>query len=95
MNLYSSFINITVVKNVKHKPMIIITSINDSIRTFKIFSHTLQTMCLHRAFVPGQVGGRTPGKRFMGLKVISCAEVVDTGANTVHVTPAEDLGFWK
>ncbi|RWS03333.1 protein FAM8A1-like isoform X1, partial [Dinothrombium tinctorium] len=40
-------------------------------------------------------GGATPGKMFLGLKVISCTQVIDIGNDVVQVLPAEDIGFWR
>ena len=51
-------------------------------------------MCLRRG-VGGTIGGTTPGKRAMGIKVVSCIQVTSIGGNKVRVMPADDLGFWR
>ena len=49
-----------------------------------------------RKSVAGSVGGATPGKRFMGIYVVSSEElVVDLGEGRVQITPAGNIGFWK
>ncbi|ELT92564.1 hypothetical protein CAPTEDRAFT_92599, partial [Capitella teleta] len=58
----------------------------------RIFICIFETLCLRRG-IAGMVGGTTPGKRMMGLKVVSCIEVVSLGGNRVRVTPAQDIGF--
>lgn len=41
-----------------------------------------------------QVGGATPGKSFMGLRVVGCMQVIQGGApDIVRVSPATTLGF--
>lgn len=53
-----------------------------------------ETMCLARSPTANRVGGATPGKALLGLKVISCNEIVALGnGTTVRVTPARDIGF--
>jgi len=47
-----------------------------------------ETMCLYRARVRGQPVGATPGKRFMGLKVVSCTFTRDVGFGQILVLPA-------
>lgn len=50
----------------------------------------LQALCLHRG---GRgVGGATPGKKAMGLRVVRCSWLVPTLNNQVLVFPATDLG---
>ena len=53
-----------------------------------------QTLCLHKG-VANQVGGATPGKRIMGLRVVSCVDVIEVGENRVRVAPAANIGFTK
>lgn len=55
---------------------------------------SLQTLCLQKGLV-NQVGGATPGKRMMGLRVVSCADVIETGHNQIRVAPARNMGFFK
>ena len=55
----------------------------------------LKAMCLRRG-VAGTVGGATPGKRFMGIFVVSSEGfVTDLGNGRVQITPAGNIGFWK
>ena len=56
--------------------------------------YMLQTLCLRRG-IAGMVGGTTPGKRMMGLKVVSCDDVVSLGGTRVRIIPAGDIGFCK
>ena len=54
-----------------------------------------ETVCLARAAGPNRgVGGSTPGKAIMGLKVISCTQLDDLGNGTIRVVPAGDIGFF-
>lgn len=39
-------------------------------------------------------GGSTPGKKIMGLRVVSCSSIQDLPDNRILVTPAQDIGFW-
>jgi uncharacterized RDD family membrane protein YckC len=53
-----------------------------------------ETFCLAKSQAGGnRVGGATPGKTLMGLKVVSCSQVDDMGNGTIRVTPAADMGF--
>ncbi len=65
-----------------------------SLYTYAICGGVLQAMCLRHG-VGGTVGGTTPGKRAMGIKVVSCTQVSSVGVNRVRVMPATDLGFWR
>ena len=53
-------------------------------------------MCLQHG-IAGQIGGTTPGKRIMGIKVVMCDRIVVSAQdnNKVVVTPAKDIGFTK
>ncbi|GAB1606339.1 uncharacterized protein DDB_G0271670-like [Argonauta hians] len=51
----------------------------------------VETMCLQRGI--GVVGGSTPGKRLLGMKVVSCTEISDLGNGRIRVTPAQDIGL--
>ncbi|XP_064597256.1 protein FAM8A1-like isoform X2 [Liolophura sinensis] len=51
----------------------------------------VETLCLRRGI--GVVGGSTPGKRILGLCVVSCQDVVDLGNGKVRVRPAENIGL--
>ncbi|KAL8563039.1 hypothetical protein ACOMHN_064946 [Nucella lapillus] len=52
-----------------------------------------ETMCLRRGI--GMTGGSTPGKRLMGLRVVSCSDLQDLGNNRVLVTPASNIGWFR
>lgn len=52
-----------------------------------------ETLCLARSTGANHVGGATPGKALMGLRVISCTHLEDLGNGTIRVTPAQDIGF--
>ena len=54
----------------------------------------IQTLCLRKG-LGGTVGGTTPGKRILGLKVISCREVSSLLGRKVLVIPAGNIGTWK
>ncbi|KAI0232022.1 Protein FAM8A1 [Lamellibrachia satsuma] len=58
-------------------------------RVFITFS---ETMCLRQG-LGNSVGGSTPGKGIMGLKVILCDDIVDLPGNKVRIIPATDIGF--
>lgn len=52
-----------------------------------------ETFCLAKSQAGGhRVGGATPGKTLMGLKVVSCTRVDELGNGTIRVVPAGDLG---
>jgi len=57
----------------------------------KLVVCVFEAICLHRGTVG--IGGATPGKNIMGIKVVSCESVLDLGNNRVHVQPARDIGF--
>ena len=57
-------------------------------------------VCLYETFflrnsIGFTVGGATPGKYFMGLRVVSCDRVQSLGGNKVLVTPAENLTYFQ
>lgn len=52
-----------------------------------------ETMCLYRARVRGVPVGATPGKRLLGLKVVSCDHVRSVGNNQVIVYPAGSISL--
>ncbi|PVD32634.1 hypothetical protein C0Q70_08078 [Pomacea canaliculata] len=52
-----------------------------------------ETLCLRRGI--GMVGGATPGKRLLGLRVISCRDIQEVGHNRVLVAPASDIGWFS
>jgi len=53
----------------------------------------LQTFCLRKGI--GTHGGATPGKRLLGMCVVSCDNIMDLGNGKVIVIPAGDVGFIK
>lgn len=53
----------------------------------------VETMCLRRGI--GVVGGATPGKRLLGMKVVSCTDILDLGNGRIQVTPARDIGLYS
>lgn len=52
-----------------------------------------ETLCLRQGI--GTVGGSTPGKRLMGLKVLFCTNLQDLGSDRVLVAPAGDIGWFR
>jgi len=53
-----------------------------------------QTLCIKQGYA-GVVGGATPGKKIMHLKVISFEDIRETGNRNIAVTGARDPGFFK
>ncbi|CAG2256621.1 unnamed protein product [Mytilus edulis] len=51
----------------------------------------IETFCLRKGM--GSPGGATPGKRLLGMVVVSCENIMDLGNGIVLVIPAEDIGF--
>ncbi|OWF45174.1 protein FAM8A1-like [Mizuhopecten yessoensis] len=60
----------------------------------RVFITLFETLCIRQGY--GSVGGATPGKRILGLKVVSCEEVI-VPANfrngRVIVIPAQNVGM--
>ncbi|GFS00240.1 protein FAM8A1 [Elysia marginata] len=52
-----------------------------------------ETMCICRTIGQGVAIGATPGKRMMGLRVVSCDNVVSVDQDRVRVSPAGNVGF--
>ncbi|KAI1287092.1 Protein FAM8A1 [Halotydeus destructor] len=52
-----------------------------------------ETFCLAKAQGTNRIGGATPGKTLLGLKVVSCSHVDDLGNGTIRVTAANDIGY--
>ncbi|XP_067665879.1 protein FAM8A1-like [Haliotis asinina] len=50
-----------------------------------------ETLCLRQGI--GTIGGSTPGKRLLGLKVVSCSDIIDVGHNRILVYPAQNIGW--
>ncbi|XP_074656950.1 uncharacterized protein LOC141910129 isoform X3 [Tubulanus polymorphus] len=59
----------------------------------RVFISIFEAMCLRHGV--NMVGGSTPGKRLMGLCVVSCIDVQELGESTIRVIPAENIGFWN
>ncbi|XP_062573167.1 protein FAM8A1-like [Saccostrea cucullata] len=53
-----------------------------------------ETLCLCKG-LGGMVGGATPGKRMLGLKVVSCIHVTPQAQGKILVCPARDIGFFS
>ncbi|KAL5015450.1 hypothetical protein ScPMuIL_009720 [Solemya velum] len=54
----------------------------------------VETLCLRHGYA-GAVGGATPGKRMMGMKVVSCTEIIEQGNGQILVTPAQNIGLFS
>jgi len=52
-----------------------------------------EALCTRRG-QGGTVGGATPGKVVLGLKIVKCEQVVSLGANRVLVSPGNNMGIW-
>ncbi|XP_005096170.1 protein FAM8A1 [Aplysia californica] len=52
-----------------------------------------ETLCLYRATVGGVAVGATPGKRLMGLRVVSCESIRSLGHSQVLVSPAGSISL--
>ncbi|XP_064652206.1 uncharacterized protein LOC135502929 isoform X1 [Lineus longissimus] len=59
----------------------------------RIFISIYEALCLRNGI--RTIGGSTPGKRVMGLCVVSCMEVIDLPDNKLRVIPAQNIGFWN
>lgn len=57
----------------------------------RIMITLFETFCLRKGI--GIQGGATPGKRLLGMSVVSCENIVDMGNGKVYVIPAGDIGF--
>lgn len=60
----------------------------------RIMITIFETLCLCKG-IGGAVGGATPGKRMLGLKVVSCLHVTSQAHRRVLVCPAKDIGFFS
>jgi len=52
-----------------------------------------EALCTHRG-QGGIIGGATPGKVMMGLKIVKCDQIVIMGGTRVLVSPGNNLGIW-
>ncbi|XP_023319896.1 protein FAM8A1 [Eurytemora carolleeae] len=52
-----------------------------------------EALCTHRG-QRGMIGGATPGKVIMGLKIVKCEQIVAVGGSRVVVIPGDNLGIW-
>ncbi|CAG5121513.1 unnamed protein product [Candidula unifasciata] len=59
----------------------------------RILITIFETLCLYRTLGARGVIGATPGKRLMGLKVVSCDSVQCLGHGQVLVSPAGNVSF--
>ncbi|CAD5118662.1 DgyrCDS7349 [Dimorphilus gyrociliatus] len=59
----------------------------------RIFISIFETLCLRKGII--EMGGATPGKRMMGLVVVSCDSAIAVNNNVIRVRPASDIGFKK
>ncbi|XP_060064946.1 protein FAM8A1-like [Ylistrum balloti] len=60
----------------------------------RVFITLFETLCIRQGY--GSVGGATPGKRILGLKVVSCEEVIVPAHfrnGRVIVVPAQNVGM--
>ena len=53
-----------------------------------------QTLCLRHGYA-GSIGGATPGKKIMQLRVISYNNITDLRNGHILVTGERDPGFFK
>nr|XP_022310141.1 protein FAM8A1-like [Crassostrea virginica] len=60
----------------------------------RIMITVFETLCLCKG-IGGVVGGATPGKRMLGLKVVSCVHVTPHTNGRILVCPAKDIGFFS
>ncbi|ESN93627.1 hypothetical protein HELRODRAFT_103356 [Helobdella robusta] len=58
----------------------------------RVFVSIFEALCLRRGPI-GSVGGVTPGKKMMGIRVVSCLNVSRADHNKVLVFPAGNLNF--
>ncbi|KAK3747228.1 hypothetical protein RRG08_005864 [Elysia crispata] len=59
----------------------------------RILITIFETMCICRTVGDGVALGATPGKRMMGLRVVSCDNVVAVDNDRVRVSPAGNVSF--
>ncbi|KAK6960059.1 Protein fam8a1 [Biomphalaria glabrata] len=59
----------------------------------RILITIFETLCLYRPQLRPGGAGATPGKRLLGLKVVSCDQVQSLGHGQVMVSPAGPLSF--
>ncbi|XP_033727390.1 protein FAM8A1-like [Pecten maximus] len=60
----------------------------------RVFITLFETLCIRQGY--GSIGGATPGKRILGLKVVSCEEVIVPAHfrnGGVIVIPAQNVGM--
>lgn len=68
------------------------STLNDKLDSSCIFFY-FQTLCLRKGIV--ETGGATPGKRMMGLIVVSCDSAIALNNNIIRIRPGGDIGFKK
>ncbi|KAH9496625.1 Protein fam8a1 [Bulinus truncatus] len=59
----------------------------------RILITIFETLCLYRPQLRPGGHGATPGKRLLGLKVVSCDQVQSLGGGQVLVSPAGQISF--
>jgi uncharacterized RDD family membrane protein YckC len=52
-----------------------------------------EALCTHRG-QRGVIGGATPGKVIMGLKIVKCEQVIPMVGSRVLVIPGDNMGIW-
>lgn len=57
------------------------------------FAHRLLVICYEVWFT--HQGGATPGKRTMGITILSCNKCIQIGENRIVVQPGTQINFWK
>jgi len=57
------------------------------------FVHRLLVICYEVWFT--HQGGATPGKRTMGICILSCNKCIQIGENRIVVQPGTEINFWK
>ncbi|KAH3820661.1 hypothetical protein DPMN_122409 [Dreissena polymorpha] len=92
LNLFSDFTDFT---ELDFEKMFTLTSELIALEVINRLCVTfVETLCLRRGY-NGSIGGSTPGKRIMHLRVISFDSVQQSGNRTIAVTGARDPGFFN
>lgn len=64
----------------------------ESVHRFIVIIYETIFLMKNLAF-PNDNGGSTPGKKIMGLRVISCSELQELPGDRIKVTPGGNIGF--
>ena len=59
-----------------------------------VYETIFLTRCISGRIGVHGSGGSTPGKKIMGLRVVSCMSIQDLPDGRILVSPAQDIGFW-